>query len=199
MSKMGLHDPFGHLKHKLCPKERSGVKLTIWPLTTKSRELTQFPCVKVPCNIPWKSLDKWYNFALNLISSRGLHTKLWGPKVARAPTLEISRLPFGSLGTKCHLDVGLMERHKVSQKVYGLNIPWWLDSRANVKKQKFFTIQGVKVCEKVWYKVVGLAWSTYTLYNKKIDMFAYSYCMETKGQKNNVVLSGKQCRMSRLS
>jgi hypothetical protein len=26
MSKMGLHDPFGHLKHKLWPKEGSGVK-----------------------------------------------------------------------------------------------------------------------------------------------------------------------------
>jgi hypothetical protein len=29
MSKMGFHDPFGHLKHKLWPKERPGVKLTI--------------------------------------------------------------------------------------------------------------------------------------------------------------------------
>ncbi len=27
-------------------------------------------------------------------------------------TLVISGLPFGSLGTKCHLDVGLVERHK---------------------------------------------------------------------------------------
>jgi hypothetical protein len=29
MSKMGSHDPFGHLKHKLWSKERLGVKLTI--------------------------------------------------------------------------------------------------------------------------------------------------------------------------
>jgi len=29
MSKMGSHDPFGHLKHKLWLKERTGVKLTI--------------------------------------------------------------------------------------------------------------------------------------------------------------------------
>jgi hypothetical protein len=28
-SKMGLHDPFGYLKHKLRPKERPGVKLPI--------------------------------------------------------------------------------------------------------------------------------------------------------------------------
>jgi hypothetical protein len=29
MFKMGSHDPFGHLKHKLLPKEGSGVKLAI--------------------------------------------------------------------------------------------------------------------------------------------------------------------------
>jgi hypothetical protein len=29
MSKMGLHDPFGHFKHKLWPKEGLGVKLVI--------------------------------------------------------------------------------------------------------------------------------------------------------------------------
>ncbi len=51
MSKMGLHDPFQHLKHKLWPKERPGVKLPI----TKSQELTRFPCVEVACNKPLKS------------------------------------------------------------------------------------------------------------------------------------------------
>ncbi len=45
MSKMGLHRPFGHLKHKLWPKKRPGVKLAIWLPTTKSLELTQFPCL----------------------------------------------------------------------------------------------------------------------------------------------------------
>jgi hypothetical protein len=29
MSKMGLHDPFRHIKHKLWPKEGPGVKLAI--------------------------------------------------------------------------------------------------------------------------------------------------------------------------
>ncbi len=29
MSKTGLHDPFGHLKHKLWPKEGLKIKLTI--------------------------------------------------------------------------------------------------------------------------------------------------------------------------
>jgi hypothetical protein len=38
MSKMGLHDPFGFLKHKLWPKERLGVRLTISLLTIKCWE-----------------------------------------------------------------------------------------------------------------------------------------------------------------
>ncbi len=29
MSKMGLHDPFEYFKHKLWPKERPGVKMSI--------------------------------------------------------------------------------------------------------------------------------------------------------------------------
>jgi len=29
MSKMGSHNPFGHLKHKLGPKEELQIKLTI--------------------------------------------------------------------------------------------------------------------------------------------------------------------------
>jgi hypothetical protein len=45
--------------------------------------------------------------------------KLWGPKVAKVLTLTILGLPFGTPGTKCHLDVGLMERHKVCYKREG--------------------------------------------------------------------------------
>ncbi len=39
MSKVGLHDPFGHMKHKLWSKEKLRVKLTIGLLTTKSDTL----------------------------------------------------------------------------------------------------------------------------------------------------------------
>jgi hypothetical protein len=48
----------------------------------------------------WKDLDEGYNVALNLISIRGFHIKLWAPKVAKVPILGISRLPLGSPGTK---------------------------------------------------------------------------------------------------
>jgi hypothetical protein len=55
MSKIGSHHPFGYLKHKLWPKERSGIKWPIWLATTKSRESLRFPCVQVTCHISLKS------------------------------------------------------------------------------------------------------------------------------------------------
>jgi hypothetical protein len=64
MSKMGLHDPFGHLQHKLWPKERSKIKLAIWLPTTESRESTRFPWVQVACDMSlkssWQGLQLWF-------------------------------------------------------------------------------------------------------------------------------------------
>jgi len=77
----------------------------------------------VACNIPLKALYKGYNFPSDLISIGGLHTKLWGPKIVGVPTLGISGLPDKSPETKCHLDVGLMERHRVYYKGEGGGFP----------------------------------------------------------------------------
>ncbi len=71
----------------------------------------------------WKDLDEGYNFASNLISIRGLHAKLWGLKVAKVLTLAISKLPFGSPRTKCHMDVSLVKRYKVYYKGEGGGFP----------------------------------------------------------------------------
>ncbi len=62
---MGWHDPFGHLKHKLWPKEGSKVKLV--------------------CDILLKALNEGYNFASHLVSNGGLHRKLCAPKVVKIP------------------------------------------------------------------------------------------------------------------
>jgi hypothetical protein len=64
----------------------------------------------------WKDFNEGYNFALDLISIGGLQIKLWAPKVTRIPSLRISVLPLRSPGTKCHLDVALVERHRVYYK-----------------------------------------------------------------------------------
>jgi hypothetical protein len=68
----------------------------------------------------WKALEEGYNFALDLISIKGLEKKLTSHKVAGIPTLAISGLPLGSPGTKSHLDEGVVERCRV----YGGR--WWL-------------------------------------------------------------------------
>jgi hypothetical protein len=71
----------------------------------------------------WKALNERYNFALDLISIRGLHVKLWRPKVTWVPTLAISGLPLGNLGTKSYLDVGPVEKCKVYYKGEGDGFP----------------------------------------------------------------------------
>jgi hypothetical protein len=64
MSKMALHEPFGHLQHKLWSKEGPGIKLATWLSTTKSRESTRFQCVQVKCDTPLESsqgeLQLWF-------------------------------------------------------------------------------------------------------------------------------------------
>jgi hypothetical protein len=49
--------------------------------------------------------------------------KLWAPKVMKVPVVGILGLPFGSHGIKCHLDVGLVERHRVYYKGEGGDFP----------------------------------------------------------------------------
>jgi hypothetical protein len=123
MSKMRSHHPFAHLKHKLWPKEGLGVKLTIWLQPLKVGNRPDFlPCMGRATYL-WKALNEGYNFASNLITIGGLHAKLWRPKVIEVPTLAISGLPLGSLGTKSHLDMGLMGNHRVYYKGEGGGFP----------------------------------------------------------------------------
>jgi len=85
---MGSHDPFGHLKHKLWPKERPWVKLAVWLPTTKSQELTWFPYVQVACNIPLEisrqGLQLCFRPHLNPRSAQ----KVMGPQSCESPSCE---------------------------------------------------------------------------------------------------------------
>jgi hypothetical protein len=120
MSKMGLHDPFGHLNHKLWPKERPKSKFDPPPLKVGNHP--NFLACKWHATYCWKAFNKGYNFASNLISIRGLHTKLWPRKIMGVPTLGILGFPLGSPGTKCHLGASLVTKHKV----YYNEERWWL-------------------------------------------------------------------------
>jgi hypothetical protein len=96
MSRMGSHDPFGHLKHKLWPKERQRVKLPIWLPTTKSQESSWFLCFQVACSIPLESsqwgLQLYFKLHLNQSSSH----KIMGPQIHGRFNLEISGFPWES-------------------------------------------------------------------------------------------------------
>jgi hypothetical protein len=132
MFKMGSHRPFGHLKQKLWPKERSKVKLAIWLPTTKTRKSTRFPFLAYRERVTyrWKALDDDYNFPSNLIASGGLHAKLCTSKVARVLVVGISGFPFGSPREKV---IWMWPPWKVAEYIIREKVvaspksrPWWV-------------------------------------------------------------------------
>jgi len=100
---------------------KSNWQFDFWPLKVENRP--NFLTWKWRVTYRWKALDKGYKFTLDLIPIEGLQAKLWSPKIAGIPTLAISRFPFGNLETKCHLNVSLLERHRVYYKGEGRGFP----------------------------------------------------------------------------
>jgi hypothetical protein len=89
----------------------SNWQFDFWPLKVRNRP--DFLAWKWCATCRWKALNEGYNFGLDLVSIRGLHTKLWSTKVVGVPTLAISGLPFRSPKTKNYLDEGLAKRCRV--------------------------------------------------------------------------------------
>jgi hypothetical protein len=123
VEKMGSHEPFGHLQHKLCQKERPGVKLLVWLPTIKSWELTWPWCVQVECDTSLES--SWQGLEL-----------CFGPHCDWSFAQKVMRPQSrGSLGcwnfrTKNHLNVTLwrVAEYTIWRKVvpsleFG---PWWV-------------------------------------------------------------------------
>jgi hypothetical protein len=92
MFEMGLHDPFECLQHKLWLKEGPKIKVSIWFFPLKVRNRPELCACRACATYHWKDLDKGYNLALDFVSIKGLHKKLWASKVAGVPILEISGL-----------------------------------------------------------------------------------------------------------
>jgi hypothetical protein len=85
----------------------------------KVKNLPDFLACRWHATHRWKALNEGYNFALDFISIKSLHTKLWASKVAKVSILGISGLPLGSRRTKWHLGVGPVAKHKVYYKGEG--------------------------------------------------------------------------------
>jgi hypothetical protein len=84
---MGSHCPFGHLKHKLWPKEGPEVKLTVWLPTTKSRESTQFLCVQMVYDIPLKSSRRGLQLCFRPYLNPRSACKIMAPQSHGSPNL----------------------------------------------------------------------------------------------------------------
>jgi hypothetical protein len=140
MSKMGSHCSFEHLKHKLWPKEGSGVELPrvcqFWLPTTKSRESTQNTWLQTTCDIPLKSSRRELQLCFRPHFDPRSARKVMGLQSPgspagrdfRTPARESRRAGFrdsrtGVPGKKSHLDVGPVESHKVYYKGEGGGFP----------------------------------------------------------------------------
>jgi len=129
---MGSHCSFGHLKHKLWPKEGSGVEFSgvefpgvcqFCSRPLKVRNRPEILGCKERATYRWKGLDETYNFASDRVAIWGLLAKLWGSKVPGVPFGAISGLPLGSPGRNSHLDVASVESCRVYYKGEGGGFP----------------------------------------------------------------------------
>jgi hypothetical protein len=125
MSKMGLHDPFEVLKHKLWPKEGPGIKVAIWLPTIKSQESPNFLMWRWRVIYRWKTLHKGYNFASCLTPNRRSAHKVMGLHSYMSPN-------FGNFGTLT------WESQNSHLRVPGQNDIWVLASWLGIKN----TIRG---------------------------------------------------------
>jgi hypothetical protein len=115
---MGSHDPFGHLQHKLWPKERPGV----WLPTTGSHESTQFPCMQVVCDMSLESsrrgLQLWFRLHLDRKSTQDLIVL----QSCKTPSFSDFGTPIWESRDKKPL--GCHSRRMVQSILYGGR--WWL-------------------------------------------------------------------------
>ncbi len=99
---------FGHLKHRLWPKEGWGVKLAIWLSITKSQESTQFTCMHVSCDIPLKSSWQRLQLCFRPHHNQKYEQKVMGSQSRKRPNGGNFGTPISE--TKSHLDVASVNK-----------------------------------------------------------------------------------------
>jgi hypothetical protein len=120
---MGLHWPFGHLKHKLWPKERSKVKLAIWLRPLKVRNRPNFLACKQRATYHWKALKRAITLRQTSLQSEVCARSYAPSKSRESQLLEFRDFHMGVPGQKGHLDVAPMERCRVYYKGEGGGFP----------------------------------------------------------------------------
>ncbi len=105
-----------------------------------------------------KSLKESYNFALDLVSIRGRGEKLWASEVPGVKTGTISRLHFGSLRKKSHLDVGAAESHREYYMGEGGGFPRVRAVVSQVSPSCPWLVPTPKRCRMSFNQLVGWIW-----------------------------------------
>jgi hypothetical protein len=119
---MGSHDPLWSKKG-----QESNHQFDSRPLKVRNRP--NFLACRWRATYQW-NFQKDLQFCFKHHLDRRFACKVMGPKFVRIRTMGISRLPFGSPKTKCHLDVGPWPTTKyiirwkvVASPKFGL---WWV-------------------------------------------------------------------------
>jgi len=113
ISKMSLHDHLDIWNTSYDQKKGWGSNWQLDFRALKVKNWLDFLVFRWRATYYRKDLDEGYNFTLYLISIKGPHTKLWGPKAAGVPTLRILGLSFYEswdkmpFGCACTTQVGL--------------------------------------------------------------------------------------------
>jgi len=145
---MGFHCSFGHLKHKLWPKEGPGVEFPgVCHFDSRSLKVKNRPKIlgcRERATYRWKALDESYNFSLEHASIQGLFAKLWGFKVSGVLHGDISGLPRESTGKNSHLDVASAEW----RRVYYKGGRWWLPPSSGRGESCVFVLPVTCPCTK---------------------------------------------------
>jgi len=112
MSKMGSHEPFRQLKHKLWPKEGSGVKLSVWPQPLNFEiTLISLRSSGVPHTVGnvWKKTIT----LLQISPQSKVWTQSYGPtKLQEFQFKEFRDSQVRFPGTKCHFGATPVAKHK---------------------------------------------------------------------------------------
>jgi len=122
MSKMALHEPFGHLQPKLWAKKRSGVKLTIWLPTTKSQESTSSRRLQMECNEALESSQGEIQLWFRPHSNRRLEPGVVSVQSLGSPTWDNFRTPPWE--SRKNVPFGCSSRGELQRILYGGR--WWL-------------------------------------------------------------------------
>jgi hypothetical protein len=160
MSKMALHEPFGHLQHKLWAKEGPRVKLAVWLPTTKSRESTRSRCVQMACDTPLESssgeLQVCFRPCPNqrsesgVMSFQSLRSPIWDnfgtPPISGVPGLKAIRM--------------WVRQNNVDNTIWGKVVaspesrPWWV----NWVQGRPWLVPTPKGCKMSSNQLVGWFW-----------------------------------------